>query len=324
MKLSNQHVAYQTLNNGLSNKRVSHSYLFYGGSAAVKCAYAIALAKAIIVGSKTLDVKETTDTLRIEQGKYNDLIYLNGRDQTIKKEDIQHIIEQFTLTALERYGQKVYIIEGVEYTSLSGLNSLLKFLEEPSSDVTAILIVDSIDKLLNTIVSRCQLIPFVHASAKEIYQQYIDAKVDAFDAYVLAHITHDFDLRILEEESYQIGLMMFKRFMECGFEQLDYFEVITFHEILDRNEKQKEIDLKAIRWFLDVTILCLKDISSDKNPSLGWYNDMCKPIQVSNVSDTILVLLETKDLLNKVYDYRLVFDQMIYKLKGVQNGRDCI
>lgn len=321
MKLSNQKIAYQTLNNGLKSQRISHSYLFYGGSGEVKYQYAIALAKAIILNSSTLDVEDSEDALRIEQGKYNDLIYLNGRKATIKKEDIQAIIEQFTLTALERYGQKVYIIDGVEYTSVSGLNSLLKFLEEPSSDVIAILIVDSMDKLLDTIVSRCQLIPFVYAPFEEIYQQYLDAKVEASEAYLLANVLHSFSLHVQNQEEYQLGLLLFKRFLECGFEQLDYFEVITFREILDRNEKEKDLDIKALTWFLDFLILAVKESSHKNNYSLGWYNDIYINMNLHDVSRVVLILLETKDLLNKVYDYRLVFDQMIYKLKGVQNGR---
>ncbi len=73
--------------------------------------------------------------------KYNfsDMIIVDGSEETIKKEDIMHIQEEFNKTALEATGKKIYILNRVENATADAMNALLKFLEEPASDVTAIL-----------------------------------------------------------------------------------------------------------------------------------------------------------------------------------------
>ena len=65
------------------------------------------------------------------------------------------------------------------------MNSLLKFLEEPGSDMTAILIVEQLDRVLPTIVSRCQLIPFKALSAKQCYDA-VSEDLEELDAYLLS------------------------------------------------------------------------------------------------------------------------------------------
>ena len=54
--------------------------------------------------------------------------------------------------------KKVYIINGAEKLNVSSSNSLLKFLEEPEEGIIAILITNNIYQLLDTIISRCQIL----------------------------------------------------------------------------------------------------------------------------------------------------------------------
>ena len=56
--------------------------------------------------------------------------------------------------------KKVYIINQADRMNVSASNSLLKFLEEPPEDIIAILVTDNMYQLLNTIISRCQIISF--------------------------------------------------------------------------------------------------------------------------------------------------------------------
>ena len=54
--------------------------------------------------------------------------------------------------------KKVYIINGVENLNIAASNSILKFLEEPEENIIAILVCDNINNVLETIISRCQVI----------------------------------------------------------------------------------------------------------------------------------------------------------------------
>ena len=57
--------------------------------------------------------------------------------------------------------KKVYVINNAEKLNISSSNSILKFLEEPEEGIIAILIVDNIYQLLDTIISRCQIVSFI-------------------------------------------------------------------------------------------------------------------------------------------------------------------
>ena len=56
-------------------------------------------------------------------------------------------------------------------------NSLLKFLEEPSQDTIAILITEQLHRILDTIVSRCQVLPFQPLQPKAIEERLIEQEV---------------------------------------------------------------------------------------------------------------------------------------------------
>ena len=90
-----------------------------------------------------------------------DLIVLDGRESTISKDMVDSLQERFTKTAVEKNGQRVYIIRNCENATAAAQNSMLKFLEEPGAGITAILITDNINRLLPTILSRCTQLPFV-------------------------------------------------------------------------------------------------------------------------------------------------------------------
>ena len=81
--------------------------------------------------------------------------------------------------------KKVYILDRVDRMNAAAANAFLKTLEEPPADVVLILLGRTVDAVLPTIVSRCQVVPFRHIPAKEavgIVRQ--NAAVDAVQARV--------------------------------------------------------------------------------------------------------------------------------------------
>lgn len=73
----------------------------------------------------------------------------------IKKEQIINLKEKFaTMPVYSKYN--IYIIKGAEKLNESSENSLLKFLEEPEENIIGFLLTENKDKLLSTVVSRCQ------------------------------------------------------------------------------------------------------------------------------------------------------------------------
>lgn len=134
----------------IKKDKIHHAYLIETNSN-----NRIDIAKELI--KKILSYEENDS---IEQLNLNyDLQILQTESQTIKKEEILNIKEKFKTKSI--YGSKrIYIIEEAEKLNSSSANTLLKFLEEPEENIIAILITSNRNIVINTIVSRCQIIRY--------------------------------------------------------------------------------------------------------------------------------------------------------------------
>src|SRR5699024_11929191 len=86
-----------------------------------------------------------------------DVQWVEPDGESIKKDQIIELRKEFTFTAYER-SKKVYIIVNAELMTTQSANRILKYLEEPDQDTTAILLTDNGYGLLNTIKYSCQII----------------------------------------------------------------------------------------------------------------------------------------------------------------------
>lgn len=96
-----------------------------------------------------------------------DLHVLSTESQTIKKEEILNIKEHFKTKSIYN-SKRVYIIEEAEKLNSSSANTLLKFLEEPEDGIIAILITNNRNSVIDTIVSRCQIIRYYAKESNNI------------------------------------------------------------------------------------------------------------------------------------------------------------
>ena len=160
-----QPVVYHTLRNALENDRLAHAYMFSGPSGTPKKETAYLLAQSLVCGQPGFAC-ETCDTCeRIIHNEYADMIYLDGTSVSIKKDDILKLQHAFAKTGLEKTGKKIYVLDHAENATPDALNSLLKFLEEPGSDMIAILIVEQLDRVLPTIISHNTMLPSFSAGS---------------------------------------------------------------------------------------------------------------------------------------------------------------
>ena len=167
------------LRTAVANDAVSHAYLFVGPSGVGKKTAARALACALIC--KDGGCGGCPECARIKRGVHPDVHVLVPEGAAgYLVEQVRDVVSDIYLTSIEG-GPKVYIFDRAETLNPASANAFLKSLEEPPGDVVIVLLAEDPDAVIDTIVSRCQIVRFQRvpeARAVEVLMQRTGAPRD--------------------------------------------------------------------------------------------------------------------------------------------------
>ncbi len=158
-------VALKIIQLTLRSQRVAHAYLFKGPSGSPKVAYAVALAKGLLCDNQQSETgrdgpcESCWSCREIGKGAHPDLFQVEKDGNTIKIKKTHEILKE-ALSRPYHSTRKVFVIREAEDMTAEASNALLKILEEPPSYVTFILTATNVAAIPETIVSRCQVVPF--------------------------------------------------------------------------------------------------------------------------------------------------------------------
>jgi DNA polymerase-3 subunit gamma/tau len=165
------HVA-QTLKKAIESGRIAHAYLFCGTRGVGKTSMARIMAKALncekAKGPTTEPCGECNSCKAIARGEDIDVIEIDAASNT-GVDNVRDLIANAQFRpARARF--KIYIIDEVHMLSKAAFNALLKTMEEPPEHVKFILATTEPEKVLPTILSRCQRYDFRNIPTREIAQ----------------------------------------------------------------------------------------------------------------------------------------------------------
>lgn len=146
------------LRQAASGDIVSHAYLFAGSSGVGKKTAARAFACAILCQDDGCGGCEVC--ARVGRGAHPDVHMiepLGAASYVISQ--VRELIRDIELTPIEG-PNKIYVLSHAESLNPEAANALLKSLEEPPEDVVFVLLADSVESVLPTIASRCQIVRF--------------------------------------------------------------------------------------------------------------------------------------------------------------------
>lgn len=306
----NQPLFFRIIFNEFKNNKIPHAFLLNGKN----ISQALLFLKMSLICEDIVACEKCIDCQKIKNHQYADIIEFDGHQEIIKKGHIENIQETFKKSSLEGKG-KIYVIENIENSTKEAMNALLKMLEEPIDGIYAIFTTQNINKVLPTIISRCQVIDIKDKNKLNMYNELISKGFSEEKANLLVHLYHDENqIEQLDEENFDNLVIEVLNFVEDLFLHKENLIINTqIHLMKDHNNKDD------IKLFLNMLVIALKDMFHVKhNEDIVFVNhvELFQSFEYDNddLIKKIELILETLNLIDTNANLPLLMDSMMYRL----------
>lgn len=307
-----QFVAYSLLTNSIKNNKLSHAYLFDANHYDEAFDFVLSFVKAIICGEHDDFEDDCILCKRIQNNNYPELKIIESDSSVIKKEQLLELQSDFSRSSIEGVF-RVYIIKDCDKMNKQAANCLLKFLEEPVDGIIAILITNNFNKLLSTIISRCQVIRFnniVSLKSNSTLENFAFVACDSKDKVVQFLADEE------KKELIEAVLCFLDYFEENGLDVLLYMKTLWYNKISTREDT---------RLAFLLLIYCYYDMLKYKLGSFNYFfcdkvEFVAKLSKVNSV-DSILkkmgILCNAYEDINYNLNINLLLDDVVIRLGDV-------
>lgn len=280
----------EVVNSILVNNKISHAYLIESKGYDKTRELVLAFAKFLLCPSKSImPSKCKTDCnlcSLIDSNSYSNLKIIDPDGLWIKKEQLESLKIDFKTKSIDS-SPRVYIIFDADKLNKNSANSILKFLEEPEENIIAILVTSNRYNVLNTIVSRCQL------------------------------ITLNNNLNLTSEDfiNFDEGLNFFMDYERNNIKLFAYFN--TTFNLKSKNRDDYYQLLKIMEFLYDLTLKY--KIGKTVDSSISYYNDIIYIASLNSIDDIIRkmnVIENQKARLQYNVNLSLLLDKFIIDLSG--------
>ena len=300
-----QTVAYKTLINAVKKNKFSHAYLFETHGYAKSLDLVLSFVKYILCPnnySNNEKCENCSICKQIDENNHIELKIIKPDGLWIKKEEILQLKEKFKTKSVYN-SKRIYIIEEAEKLNSSSANTLLKFLEEPEENIIAILMVENKYQLLDTIISRCQIISLLNNNIDNLNTTYEKVK------------------NIINNENID------EEKLDKIVNFINYYEKNKLDTILNTNKlwhqyfTDKEIITDAFQIISLYYMDAINYSCGHKINIFDKYENNIKEIanrnNVNQLIDKINIVLELKDLIKYNINISLLMDKLILRLEEV-------
>ncbi|WP_164670602.1 DNA polymerase III subunit delta' [Virgibacillus doumboii] len=319
-----QPLASKIITNSIKKDRISHAYLIQGERGTGKESIAILLAKVLFCTNRSgaEPCQQCNACKRIDSGNHPDVHWIEPEGQSIKKEQIKHLQKEFTYSGMESE-QKVYVIKGADTLTTNAANRILKFLEEPSKQTTAIMMTENSQSIISTIRSRCQIIDLQPLNPQAFQKQLVDSGMTERNAVLMSALTNNLDdaIQLSEDEWFAKSRKLMIQLIEIFSKNQDEVFLFIYNQWMphfkDRNQQEQGLDLLLLA-FRDILYshigkeasMAVLASDDEKLESLVMFFSQEKLLAILNT------LLEAKRKLKQNVNPTLVMEQLTVQIQG--------
>ena len=296
--------ACQILKNEINNNKISHAYLLEANGYHDAMGFALALAKTLFcVNGENVD----NILLQIDSGNFPELKIIDPEGLIIKKEEIDELQIEFSKKPIYS-DKKIYIINNANRLNGSSANALLKFLEEPSQNIIAILITNNVYEMMETIISRCQII-----SLKE---EVIDLSQMELESRILYAINKSSEeiKSIFDNESLE----------DCLFKCIDFVNYYEKHKLdtfiytnkmwFEYYNSKETFDIALqimLLYYIDVLRLSCGTSVNIFFEIIDRMNVIISNNDINNISSKIKIIMNLQKRVRQNNNLNLVMDKLL-------------
>ena len=311
--LTYQKEAIEIIDKAFATKHLAHAYIFEGqdGSGNMEAAQYFAAKMFCDVLDKPCS--QCDNCLKIQNHIHSNIFLIEPIQNTIRKDQINSIIHEGHMSSVTNK-ERIYIIKDAHLMNRSSANTFLKTLEEPSDDNFFILLTDNLSSLLETIVSRCQIIRFKPINPKQVEALLTEKLSNSDYAYLLSELFAKADEALAFANTHQALFdYIFKSFNDLALNK-DLYVNYLFNKTLLAQENN-------IKIYLDSLIVFEKQLIRYLNAKtdchfLTYLNKMNKEkLDLNKIIKAIEVINETNLKIESHVNIDLAFANMCIKLK---------
>ncbi|MEO4055575.1 DNA polymerase III subunit delta' [Solibacillus sp. CAU 1738] len=302
--------------------RMAHAYIFDGEKGTGKKDVMTFFIKLLLCEnvSENVPCETCRNCLRIDSGNHPNIRQIEPDGQFIKIDQVRDLMTEMTMKAVEE-GRKIYVLHHADKLNTASANMLLKFLEEPDGEVTAILLTEQIQSILPTIRSRCQHIKFAKIPRLMLIEALVEKGVTHTMASTVSMVTNELETAcfLANDEQFAHARKTVLKLVEIVRKNVHEAMLVVHEDWLstfkEKSDMEQALDLLLFAYRDIVAIKANQEAACAYPDMLQTFKEIALHTTYERLSAQMQAILQARQQLQRNMNRTLLMEQLMLNLQ---------